>query len=139
MKLFAFWLSISVTCFALLSAGYHYYLSANPHRVVVVLDTSEPMRSNWQQINKVLARLGSRRYTEFSLASEKDMIHGWSRFINLGITEPEDQRDFARLRDASNHLTHIRASKFYFVTNAPASELSDFSRDWQIVRPVPDA
>ncbi len=60
-------------------------------------------------------------------------MHSWEAGLDLGQLTPYGPRNFEML--GTGKLPEIaKASRIYFVTNAPASDLTTFS-DWQIVRP----
>ena len=66
MKPFSIWLAITLFAFGVFGGSYHFYLTENPRRVLVVVDSSFHMKSAWQQVSGVLKNLGSLRYAEFS-------------------------------------------------------------------------
>jgi hypothetical protein len=74
MTRFILWLVLALVAFGGSAGGYHVYLTENPRRVAVVVDTSYPMQSVWGRVPLVLDELDEARYTEYSLASDKRLI-----------------------------------------------------------------
>ena len=133
MKPFSIWLAITLFVFGMFGGSYHFYLTENPRRVLVVVDSSFHMKSAWQQMSGVLKNLGSLRYAEFSLITEKNSVHGWSPRLNLGKVSPYAPRSFSKLEGKGNYPAIEEAGEIFFLTNADASMTEGFS-GWHIIR-----
>ena len=135
MKPFSIWLAITLFAFGVFGGSYHFYLTENPRRVLVVVDSSFHMKSAWQQVSGVLKNLGSLRYAEFSLCliTEKNSVHGWSLRLNLGKVSPYAPRSFSKLEGKGNYPAIKEAGEIFFLTNADASMTEGFS-GWHIIR-----
>ncbi len=134
MRSFALWLAGTLTAFGLLGGGYHLALSEDPHRVVVVLDSSYPMEPAWRRVPQALARLSQRRYTQFALLTEKSRVHGWQPRLRLGRVAPYAPRDFTKLADPDSFPEIAAAAEVYLVTNAPEAETAALG-GWRVIRP----
>ena len=133
LKPLAVWLVATLTVFAVIGGIYHVYLTANPAKVFVVVDASNPMTSVWDQVPGALDDISGRRYAEFSLAVEavghEQSIHGWSSTLDLGAQTPYAPRDLQ-----FDYPEIEEADELYLITNADAAETSHLT-GWIIVRP----
>jgi len=84
MKAFFSWLAITLAAFGGLGGGYHLALEGNPHRVLVVVDSSFAMKPDWSRIPRVLDRIDNERYAQFALATEKGPVHGYGSRLDAG-------------------------------------------------------
>jgi hypothetical protein len=133
MKAFAIWLAITLGVFGAASGGYHMYLTENPRRILVVVDSSFPMTSVWRQLPGVLAGLSRDRYTSYSLMTEKNKVHGWSPRLSLKGVTPYAPRDFSKLAGGGNYPEIDQATETYFVTNAGPALIENLP-NWRIIR-----
>ncbi len=134
MKAFLSWLTITLIAFGGLGGGYHLALGGDPHRVLVVVDSSFGMKPDWGRIARVLDKIDNRRYAQFALATEKGPVHGYERRLDAGRLTPYAPRDFSRLGSLDRVPELAGAEEFILVTNAPAGETGGLS-GWTIVRP----
>jgi len=102
MKIFAAWLLGTGIAFGTLAGVYHVSLSSNPHRVVVIIDSSYAMTDVWHRIEQRLKGFDERRYTEFALLTDKGQAHGWSSQLKLGPLVPYGPRSFEKLLDGQS-------------------------------------
>lgn len=130
MKPFLQWLAVAFISFGSLGFGYHTYLEANPFRVAVIVDSSHSMQAWWPKVLALLDDLDDRRYTEFSLFSEKSRVHGWQSTLRPGDLLPYAPRDFSKLAAISEIG---QAKEVFFLTNASENEVSAFN-NWKILR-----
>jgi hypothetical protein len=132
LKSFLQWLAFTVAGFGSLSGGYHLYLQENPSRVVVVLDSSFPMEPDKAQAMAVLNEIGDRRYTEFSLYTEKGRVHGWLPELRAPDSVPfYAPRDWSQLSSLENNPEFSAATETILVTNDPAA--ANQPTDWTVV------
>lgn len=134
MKAFFSWLAITLVAFGGLGGGYHLMLDSDPHRVLVVVDSSFGMKPDWNRVARVLDRIDNQRYSQFALATEKGPVHGYGRRLDAGRLTPYAPRDFSRLDSLGNAAELAGAEEYILVTNAPAGETGGLS-GWTIVRP----
>ncbi|MGI9336036.1 MAG: hypothetical protein ACR2RL_23055 [Gammaproteobacteria bacterium] len=133
MKPFAVWLAAAIGAFAAFGGGYHMHLESSPRRVVVLVDTSYPMRTSWQAVAGQLANLEERRYTQFSLFTEKGKIHGWNARLRPGDVAPYAPRNLDKLSNPGHQPEFTEADDRILITNADAAELPGPS-GWDILR-----
>ena len=117
LKPFLQWLAITVAGFGALGGGTHAYLSANPTRILVVLDTSYPMNSSWPEATATLQALRERPYSEFSLYTEKARVHDWQPGLALGNISPYAPRDWSRLDAVRGSREAAEATEIILITN----------------------
>ena len=122
------WLVAILAAFAVLGGIYHAYLTASPTRVFVVVDSSNPMNSVWSQVPDALDDISGRRYAEFSLATEKERVHGWSSTLDLGSPSAYAPRNLQ-----FSYPEIEEADEIYLITNADSSETAHLV-GWNIVR-----
>ncbi len=134
MKAFFSWLAVTLIAFGGLGGGYHLALGGNPHRVLVVVDSSFGMKPDWSRIARILDTIDNRRYAQFALATEKGPVHGYERRLDAGRLTPYAPRDFSRLDSLDRAPELAGAEEHILVTNAPAGETGGLS-GWTIVRP----
>ncbi len=134
MKPFSIWAVITLIVFGAFSGGYHLYLTENPRKVLVAVDSSFPMKSVWRQVPRVLDNIDNQRYAEFTLLTGKNRIHSWLPRLELGTVVPYAPRDLSRLTDKGNYLELDEATEKYLVTNAAPSETANFD-GWHIIQP----
>lgn len=136
MKPFLLWLAMAAVSFSGLGGGYHAYLNANPHKLLVVVDASFAMQPAWSSVGDVLSRLEDRRYTSFSLFTERSRVHGWSTRLHPGKISPYGPRDFSRLVSGPQSAEMTEASEKVLITNASGADLDPFD-DWVVIRVPP--
>ena len=134
MRAFAIWLLLTLAAFGGLGGGYHLALGRDPHRILVVVDSSFAMKPDWHLVSGVLDRIEKRRYAQFALATEKGPVHGYAAHLDGGRLIPYAPRDFSKLGTLGDVSGLTGAQEYILVTNAPASETRDLG-GWTIVRP----
>ena len=132
LKSFLQWLAITVTSFGALGGGTHAYLSAYPTRVLVVLDTSFPMQSSWAEAAAALQALRERPYSEFSLYTEKGVVHGWQPGLALRSITPYAPRDWSKLDTIRNSRESADATEVILITNDKA--YAGVPSGWEVQR-----
>jgi len=132
MKAFIIWLLITLGVYGASGVGYHLYLSRSPRKILVAVDSSYEMKSNWPRISRILDRIGTGHYRVYCLVTEKTLVHDWSKHLELGSQMPYAPRDFSRLSGPDPYPEIKAADKRYLITNAV--QLKGFS-GWEIVRP----
>ena len=130
MKAFLSWLIAAVVGYGALGGGYHYYLSSNPKKIAVVVDSSFTMKDVWGDVPGLLDVLDDEKYATFALMTEKRLIHDWDKSLNWTKLSPYAPRDLSKLKS----FAELReAAKVYLITNAKPEELRDFA-DLKIIR-----
>lgn len=132
MRSLLIWAFIAALAFVGYAMSSHSYLTENPHRVLVVVDASAAMQSDWPTIKSPLAALdSSARYTTFALGTQRDLIHTWSEHLNLGHLRPGGERELDTLNRAA-HLPATPADRKILITNASPETLSHLP-EWEIL------
>jgi hypothetical protein len=134
MNRFVLWLVLALVAFGGSAGGYHAYLTENPRRIAVVVDTSYPMLAVWGRVPALLDAIGRVRYSEFALASDKRLIRSWSPTLHLALGQPYGPRDFSRLTDPAGIPDLAAADEVVFITNASPAEMESLP-GWRILRP----
>lgn len=123
MPNFRTWVVLAVSLFALAAWGYHATLSAWPKKVLVIVDSSYPMSTVWDQVPPLLRSLSAARYTIYALATDKGLVHGWQPNLELGPARPYAPRQLADLPQWLQLPERSEARETYLITNAAAAEL----------------
>ena len=134
MKPFVIWLCGSLLAVAGLGGAYHLALSDSPRRVAVVVDSAYPMTDAWSRVPSILRRIEDRRYSVFSLSTEKGGVHGWQSRLTLGPFRPYGPRKLDDIDALAQRPEIAEAGEVYFITNAPEAVLAGLS-GWEVVRP----
>ncbi len=135
MKPLAIWFGAFALVFGAFAVGYHFLREGDPDQVLVVVDSSFDMESVWRQIPDQLDDLDNGRYSEFALATEKQLIHSWSPELRMGAVTPFAPRDFTSL--TSGEFDEIEeASELVLITNASDAETDELD-GWRVVRISP--
>ena len=77
-------------------------------RVFVLVDSSFPMESVWDQVGDELDEIDDQRFSEFALATEKARVHSWSDDLRLGAVTPfapcgfDDVAGYTEIGEADN-------------------------------------
>ena len=124
MQPFLVWCALLGSLYAGLAGAYHVYLTHYPRHVVVALDTSYPMHTVWSQVPATLATIQQRRYTQFSLITDKAKLHSWQPTLTLGALQPYAPRALVSLLDPHTYPALCTADQIYVVTNAARSRWS---------------
>jgi len=103
-------------------------------RVLVVVDSSFPMESVWNQVPDELDRIDDRRFSEFALGTEKNLVHSWSDMLRLGAVKPFAPCGF----DDVMAYTEIGEADDLILITTPASCPTDQFLDFEIVLLDPD-
>ena len=117
------WLGLCLISFAIAAGGYHVYLSSNPHRLLVIVDSSYEMQSMWSRVPKVLKQIGDRPYTEFALATEKKPVHGWASRLDLGRISPYAPRNFSAIDSGDNARLIANADSIVLISNVSKDQV----------------
>ncbi len=137
MKPFVIWIIITLIVFGTCSAAYHLYLEKNPRKILVAVDSSFLMQAVWPQVPQALEAIANRRYTVFSLVTEKNRIHSWSPNLQLGTLVPYAPQDFLKLTNSTEYPEIAEAMQKYLITtNIEASQSKDF-KGWIIIQLTP--
>lgn len=139
MPPFLRWCAVFLGLYAGLALAYHHTLTHTPRRVVVALDASYPMQAVWDQVPPVLETLQARRYTVFSLLTEKATLHSWQPTLTLGRLQPYAPRTLAPLLDVAMHQELRAADEVVVVTNAANTTALPVAKHWRVVQLQPVA
>jgi hypothetical protein len=133
MKPFVIWLVLVFIVFGAISGVYHLYLSNSPHKVLVAIDSSFSMKAVWSQVPSILRQLEERRYTTFSLVTEKNKIHSWAPALQLGALIPYAPRDFAKLIGNGQYPEIGEAQQKYLITDPEGAQNNNF-KGWTVIQ-----
>ena len=136
MKPFGIWLILACLVFGGMSVAYHLYLSSNPRKVLVAVDSSFSMKSAWPRVSEKLEEIAKRRYASFSLITEKNKIHSWDDGLTLGKIVPYAPRNFTKLADSSAYPELDEAGEKYLITNREGAKESTL-KGWTIIQLAP--
>ncbi len=137
MKPFIVWLSITISLFGVCGGAYHVYLTQNPRKIFVAVDSSFQMNAVWQRVPAALTTIEQQRYAQFALATEKIKIHGWSSTLQLGTLVPYAPRDFSKLESGTEYPEMAEAAQKYLITTMPDAAQTEKLRDWRMIRLMP--
>ena len=127
MKALAFWLAGFVVVFG----GVALIINAvrATERVFVVVDSSFDMTQVWDQVAGELDRLDDERYTEFALATEKNLVHTWGPQLDLAGVEAFAPCDFDEIED----YTEVgEADELILITTNGSCETDTLTEAWDI-------
>lgn len=133
MRALAAWLPVLLLVFG----GYAFVtdraMSQDPQRVLVIVDSSFLMSQVWGQVPQAVDALDGQRYTEYALATEKQLIHSWRAELDLD----GDVTPFAPcVFDTVDELAEVQqANRVVVVTTGNSCAASAVPDDWQIVTP----
>ncbi len=124
-----------ILLYGILSGASHFYLSMNPRKLCIVIDTSYMMEKYQSDIFEKIDALTTRRYSEFSLVSDKSLIYSWTASPqatrSLKFYGPDD---FSRINTNDNPLL-AEADYIIMISNSDkARQLKSKLRNVQIVR-----
>ena len=137
MKPFIIWLGLTLGIFSACSGAYHLYLTQNPRKIFVAVDSSFQMNAVWQRVPAALAAIEQQRYAQFALATEKNRIHGWSPRLQLGTLVPYAPRDFSKLEGGTEYQEMADAAQKYLITTMLDAAQTEKLRGWQLIQLLP--
>ncbi len=108
-------------------------ISRPTERVLVVVDSSFPMRAVWDQVPGALAELEAQGYAEFALATEKGLLHSWQDSPTLRGPTPYAPCDFSGI---GSHAEATEADERVLITTAGSCSTEGLS-DWQVIKLAP--
>ncbi len=118
MKQILAWAALALASFGGLAAGYHRHLESDPRRVVVVVESSNAMRSAMGRVDAALDEIGARRYHEFALFTDRARVHSWAGRFSPGRISPYGPRDLSGLAALDAQPELAGADEILFLTNA---------------------
>jgi hypothetical protein len=127
VKALAFWLAGFVVVFGGLALIINAVRATE--RVFVVVDSSFPMTRVWDQVPGELDRLDDQRYTEFALATEKNLVDSWGSSLDLGSVNPFAPCGFDEIED----YTEVgEADELILITTSGSCETDSLTEPWNI-------
>jgi hypothetical protein len=127
VKPLAIFLAGLVVVFGSLAAAI--VLSRETQRAFVVVDSSFPMRTVWSRVPAAIATIEDDGYTQYALATEKDLIHSWQDQPRFREGRPYAPCDFSGIAD---YVEAAQADVRILVTTAGSCP-TDGLGDWQVV------
>jgi len=127
IKVFLLWLVIFCILFGGIALFSHNHFSRNPRKIVIAIDTSVEMKSEENEVFDTIRRIGERRYSEFSIISDKSIIEEWGPLPNNYSTSITyyGPRDLEKLVDAVRYPRLSDADEIVFVTNSEDTSVLD--------------
>lgn len=127
MKALAYWLAGFVIVFG----GLALIINAvrETERVFVVVDSSFPMTQVWDQVAGELDRLDDQRFTEFALATEKEVIHTWASTLDPAGIDPFAPCDFDEIETYSEIA---EADRLVLITTSGSCDTGGLTEEWNI-------
>lgn len=125
---------MAIAIFGMFWLAYHTYLTNMPRKLLVIVDSSYDMQTDWGYVSHVLESLNhERQYTQFSLYTEKHQIHDWSLQLRLGSILPYAPRSLVKMISVYNQ-NKSTANEVILLTNSHQKEI-DKAGNWKIIRP----
>jgi hypothetical protein len=124
-------LAIWVAAAALVFGGFAVVTSVlrDTTRVFVVVDSSFPMRAVWSEVPAELDRIDGRDHSEFALATEKELVHGFQSELTLAGVDPFAPCSFA---DIEQYPQVADADELILITTPGSCDTSGLT-EWKIV------
>lgn len=133
MKPLIVWLLLVLLVFGIAVGVTKVLQSDDGEKVFVVLDSSFPMKADWEEALGELDDLDDARASEFALATEKGFIHSWADDLDPAGASPYAPRDLSGLLKPDLYGEMADAERLVLVTNAPATE-TDALTGWEVIR-----
>ncbi|MCB1907667.1 MAG: hypothetical protein KDH15_09880 [Rhodocyclaceae bacterium] len=128
------WLLLAIAAFGALAGGYHAYLQHSPRKVLVLIDTSFPMRDALPRLPAILRSLEGRRYTVYAMETDKAPIHDFSDHLRPGRVDAYAPRNLGALKDRAATAPFDQADEVVLISNAAPSELN-VPGNWRVLQP----
>ena len=123
MKKTAVWLAAAVILYGGLFVSAHLFLNSNPHKVIVIVDTSYEMGKYEKSIHERLLEIFSSRYSVFALYTDKSSVFSWTQsphlVKNMKFYGPQN---FENLLSDSVKNEFEKADKIILITNSRSTE-----------------
>ena len=133
---FLTWSAVAIAVYGAVGAYLHRAFTREPVSVLVAVDASNPMRKDWSSVKSRLQHLAATaRYTQFSLATDKGCVHGWSERLDLGATTPYGPRHIARLARTDHCPGSGDANRRIVLTNAEEGDDFFGQAGYVLIRP----
>ncbi len=132
MRAFAIWLAAFVVVF-----GAFAFITDNvreTEEVFVLVDSSFEMQDVWTRVAVELDRIDDERYSEFALATEKQLVHDFQERLRIGDVVP-----FAPCDDEGiGRYPQIEtADRLVMITTEGSCLTEGLEGDWEIVELEP--
>jgi hypothetical protein len=125
---FAIWLAAFVVVF-----GVFAFVTNNvreTEEVFVLVDSSFDMRDVWTRLPGELDRIDDDRYSEFALATEKSIVHGYQERLRIGDVVPFAPCD----NDGLDRYPQIEtADRLVMITTEGSCLTAGLEGDWEII------
>ena len=128
MKRFLIWIVIFIVFIVSFWAGSHFYLTKNPKKIAVAIDTSYFMNQNWGSVVNAVKNIGNQKYSTYCLFTDKQLIHSWNNELlsyKLGSIKPYGPRDLSIFYDNTRYKEINEANLVYIITNDDKFEVKN--------------
>lgn len=132
MKPFAIWLVGFAIVFGVFAFVTN--LVRDTDRVFVVVDSSFPMTEVWNKVPGELDDLDGERFSEFALATEKDLVHSWASALTLSGVTPFAPCSFDQI---DGYAEFAEADKVVLITTPSSCDTSSLTGDWTVIELTP--
>jgi len=125
---FAIWLAAFVVVF-----GAFAFITNNvreTEEVFVLVDSSFGMQDVWTRVPGELDRIDDERYSEFALATEKSIVHGYQERLRIGDVVPFAPCDTDQLE---RYPQIESADRLVMITTDGSCLTEGLEGDWDII------
>jgi hypothetical protein len=129
---FAIWLAAFVVVFGIFA-----FVTNNVREtdeVFVLVDSSFAMQDVWTRVAVELDRIDDERYSEFALATEKSVVHGYQERLRMGDVVPFAPCNNDRLDEYPQVQT---ADRLVLITTDGSCLTEGLEGDWEIIELAP--
>lgn len=128
MRPFAIWLAAFVVVFG--AFAFITNSVRETEEVFVLVDSSFEMRDVWTRVPGELDRIDDDRYSEFALATEKSIVHGYQERLRIGDVVPFAPCDNDELEAYPQIDT---ADRLVMITTEGSCLIEELTGDWEII------
>jgi hypothetical protein len=132
VKPFVIWLAGIALVFGIFAVVTN--LVRETDRFFVVVDSSFAMTDVWNQVSAELDDLDNERYSEFALATEKDLVHTWSASLSLSGITPFAPCGFERVEA---YPQFAEADRLVLITTPSSCDTASLTGDWTVIELEP--
>jgi hypothetical protein len=122
-KKFFLWILVILVVFSILTIATHFFLTINPKKIVIAIDTSLKMKDKSYDIVKKLGDILDSRYAEFIIISDKSKILSTKEKVDVsGYLRFYGPSDIASFADLTKNPVLKNSDKIIFIVNSDDKE-----------------
>jgi hypothetical protein len=99
-------------------------------RVFVVVDSSFPMTDVWSRVPGELDDIDDDSFSEFALATEKNIVHTWTDVLTLSGVTPFAPCNFDEIE---TYPEFTEADRLVLITTPSSCETATLAGDWMVI------